>query len=168
MKKEIISKVMINDAIMGSGKTTLAIERMKKSKRSFLYVTPFLDEVERILENVPGTKEPVLTYYKSHTGKKEVSYKRDSLLRLANGKLNLATTHSLFSRLHRKDYEFFSEYDLILDEVITPVKVIDMKSDDIDIAFRDGLIVVNKDNGEVTYTGDNYNGRLYAELKMFC
>ena len=165
---DLMKEVKVIDAIMGSGKTTDEIERMKKSKRSFLYVTPFLEEVERILENVPDTYEPKSTHYKNYKGEIESTYKKDSLLRYANSKTNLVTTHSLFSRLHKKDYSFFNEYDLILDEVITPIKVIDMKSDDIDIAFRDGLIVVNDDNGEVSYTGENYNGKLYAELKMFC
>jgi len=54
--------------------------------------------------------------------------------------------------------------------VITPLKVIDMKPDDIKIAFKQGLIVENKQSktGEVTFTGDEYQGRYYAKLKQYC
>ena len=80
----------------------------------------------------------------------------------------MATTHSLFQKLHRNDYVHFNDYDLILDEVITPIEVIDMKPDDIKIAFNEGLLVVNKNTREVTYTGDDYNGRVFMKLKQFC
>ena len=163
-----MSEIVINDAIMGSGKTTRAIERMKKSKRNFLYVTPFLNEVKRVLEDVPGTYEPKVTSSKSIRGEVYVSYKRDNLLNMANKKLNIVTTHSLFSNLHRRDYEFFKDYDLILDEVIMPIKLIEMTPDDINIAFNEGLLVLNENSGEVSYTGDNYNGKFYAKLKSFC
>ncbi|MCR8667293.1 DEAD/DEAH box helicase family protein [Aestuariibaculum sp. M13] len=161
-------KIIINDAIMGSGKTTKAIEQMKNHSNAFLYVTPFLTEVDRVLENVPNTVEPKQNFYKSANGVTEKLYKRESLLNLASKKSNIVTTHSLFSKLKREDYKFFKCYDLILDEVIMPIKVIDMKSDDIDIAIQNGLLVVNEETSEVSYTGDDYNGRLFAELKGFC
>jgi len=164
-----MSNVQIIDAIMGSGKTYDAIERMKKKKGSFMYVTPFLDEVERIVKSVPGVSDPKVTYvYDQIEEEYTTIYKRANLLRMANGKINMATTHSLFQKLNRNDYTYFKDYDLILDEVLTPIQVIDMKPDDIKIAFNEGLLVENKDNGEVTYTGEDYNGRFYAKLKQYC
>ena len=161
--------VQIIDAIMGSGKTHNAIERMKKSTTKFLYVTPFLDEVERIVMEVPKVFDPKVTYkYDELNGEYTTIYKRANLLRMANDKLNMATTHSLFQKLNRNDYIYFKDYDLILDEVLTPIQVIDMKPDDIEIAFNEGLLVQNKATGEVTYTGDDYNGRFYAKLKQYC
>ena len=160
--------VKIVDAIMGSGKTHNAIEEMKSHKGKFLYVTPFLNEVERIKENVPGVVDPVVSTCLNPDGTKNTIYKRDDLLRKANQGLNMATTHSLFRKLKRGDYSHFSEYDLILDEVLTPIEVIDMKKDDIQIAFNEGLLVQNKSTGEVTYTGDQYDGRFYRNLKTLC
>ncbi len=161
--------VKIYDAIMGSGKTHDAIDRMKKHKGNFVYVTPFLDEVERIKSNVPKVFDPEVTYdYDPIEQEYTTVYKRDNLLRMANKKLNMATTHSLFQRLNRNDYSHFMDYDLILDEVITPIQVIGMKADDVQIAFNEGLIVENKLTGEITYTGDEYNGSFYAQLKRFC
>jgi hypothetical protein len=163
MKKEVI----VRDAIMGSGKTTKAIESMKKNKGNFLYVTPFLNEVERILVNVPNTHQPTVTNVKNQSGEWEVQYKRDNLLNMANKGKNIATTHSLFSKLQRNDYSFFKDYDLILDEVLTPIEIIKISADDIKIAFKQGLLVKNDKTGEVTYTGVDYKG-FYLALKPYC
>lgn len=163
-----ILKVKVIDAIMGSGKTHKAIEEMKTHKGKFLYVTPFLNEVERIKDNVSGVVDPVVSKVSNPDGTKRVIYKRDDLLRKANQGLNMATTHSLFRKLKRGDYSHFCEYDLILDEVLTPIEVIDMKKDDVQIAFNEGLLVENKSTGEVTYTGDKYEGRFYSKLKTLC
>ena len=130
-----MTKVKIIDAIMGSGKTYDAIERMKKHKGSFVYVTPFLDEVERIKTNIPSVVDPKVRSSVDQDNNKRTIYKRDDLLIKANQGLNLATTHSLFKGLKRSDYSHFSQYDLILDEVLTPIKVIDITPDDIKIAF---------------------------------
>lgn len=166
---DIKKTVTIYDQIMGSGKTHNAIEKMKKSKRNFLYVTPFLTEVDRILNEVPNTFDPKVSYtYDTSSGKSKAVYKRDNLLRMANNQLNLVTTHSLFSKLHKSDYEHFENHDLILDEVLTPIKVIGMKIDDINIALDQGLLVVNDKTNEVSFTGDEYQGKLYAELKKYC
>ena len=142
---------------------------MKKHKGNFMYVTPFLNEVERIIANVPRVKEPTVTNeYDYRLDEYITMYKRDNLLRMANRNYNMATTHSLFQKLHRSDYSHFESYDLILDEVITPIKVLGITSADIKIAINEGLIVVNEQTGEVTYTGDEYDGKFYAELKKYC
>lgn len=161
--------VRVLDAIMGSGKTYDAIERMKKHNGNFMYVTPFLKEVERIVESVPGVFDPKVTYdYNPIEDEYTTIYKRDNLLRMANKEINMATTHSLFQLLHRNDYSHFTNYDLILDEVLTPVKVLGITSADIQIAFNEGLLVENIENGQVTFTGDDYSGKFYMELKKYC
>lgn len=163
------NKVKVIDAIMGSGKTYDAIQKMKSHKGSFIYVTPFLNEVDRIISNVPNVKQPTITYdYIENDQEYDVVYKRDNLIRMAGNNENLATTHSLFKKLHRPDYTHFVDYDLILDEVIMPIEVINMVKDDIDLAFNQGLIVKNPKTNEVTYTGDEYKGKLYAHLKKLC
>lgn len=164
-----MKNVEVIDAIMGSGKTCDAIKRMKKSNGKFLYVTPFLNEVERVINNVPNCFQPkIRTDCNDSSGEKELIYKRDDLLLKAKGGVNLATTHALFSTLHRDNYKFFEEYDLILDEVLTPIKVLDMKSDDVKLALNQGLVISNHETGEVTYTGDDYHGNFYKQLKTYC
>ena len=49
------TKVNIIDSIMGSGKTSWAIqfmEGMHRSYQKFLYITPFKSEVERVIGSV--------------------------------------------------------------------------------------------------------------------
>ena len=107
-EKKQTKEVIIYDAIMGSGKTYDAIEQMKKHKGNFMYVTPFLNEVERIIANVPRVKEPTVTNeYDYRLDEYITMYKRDNLLRMANRNYNMATTHSLFQKLHRSDYSHF-------------------------------------------------------------
>lgn len=163
-----MKKVKIVDAIMGSGKTHDAIELMKCHKGKFVYVTPFLDEVDRIKQNVPGVVDPVVRTENLPDGINKVIYKRDDLLTKANQGLNMATTHSLFKSLKRSDYSHFTDHHLILDEVMMPIDVLDMTKDDIEIAFNEGLLVENKRTGEVSYTGDEYNGKFYKKLKSYC
>ena len=47
-------KVIVLDSIMGTGKTSYAIQLMKEAPdtQRFIYVTPFLDEVQRIKSEV--------------------------------------------------------------------------------------------------------------------
>jgi len=163
-----MTKVKIIDEIMGSGKTFRAIQSMKKHKGNFLYVTPFIDEVQRVKTAVKNAFEPIITSDYDDLGNKSINFKRDNLLNMANDNLNIITTHQLFKRLHRSDYVNFLNYDLILDEVLTPIEVIGMTKDDIEIAIRDGLLFVNQDSLQVTFTGDNYKGEFYARLKRFC
>jgi len=163
-----MKKIKIVDAIMGSGKTHDAIDRMKKHKGNFVYVTPFLDEVDRIIKEVPGVHDPKVTYEYDVVEEEYVTiYKRDNLLINANKGINMATTHSLFKKLSRSDYKHFVEYDLILDEVITPIQVLDLTPDDIHMAFNDGLLVENERTHEVTFTRDDYKGK-FNELKRYC
>ena len=70
-----MTKVKIIDDIMGNGKTYDAIERMKKHKGKFVYVTPFLKEVERVISQVPKTYEPkISSSFNAITGEKETNY----------------------------------------------------------------------------------------------
>ena len=45
-------KVKIIDAICGKGKTSWAIQYMNENvEKKFIYITPYIDEVERVVEN---------------------------------------------------------------------------------------------------------------------
>ena len=51
-------KINIIDAICGAGKTSAAINFINASPddQHFLYITPYLTEVERIIESCPNKK----------------------------------------------------------------------------------------------------------------
>ena len=163
-----MKKVKIIDEIMGSGKTFNAIQRMKNHNGCVLYVTPFIDEVQRVKSSVPNIYEPIITTESDDLGSMQTKFKRDNLLKMSSENLNIVTTHQLFKSLHRTDYVNFVDYDLILDEVLTPIEVIGMNKDDIDIAIRDGLLFVNQNTLQVTFIGDDYKGVFYSQLKKYC
>ena len=107
------TKIKVVSSIMGSGKSTWAINYMKENtKERFMYITPFLDEVERIKANVPNIKTPFVDFKKNEP---KLETFRDLLLK-GN---NIATTHSLMSKFDLDIQENIKvgEYTLILDEV---------------------------------------------------
>lgn len=116
-----ITVVKVCDAMCGSGKTSACINMMNEEKgRRFMFVTPFLEEVDRILAACPGFEQP------------EDQLSRRSKLRsvtelISEGK-NIATTHELFSRFSEKTMRMIREagYTLVLDEVIETLEVIDV------------------------------------------
>ena len=60
-----MKKIQICDSIMGSGKTSAAIRMMnEESDRRFIFVTPYLSEVERVKNacRVRGFMEPKVAF----------------------------------------------------------------------------------------------------------
>lgn len=47
---KIQSRIVVVDAICGKGKTQWALERIVKTGEKFIYVTPYLEEVDRVID----------------------------------------------------------------------------------------------------------------------
>ncbi len=64
------------DSIMGAGKTEWSIQHISESEEeNFLYITPFLDEVDRIISNTTRDfKQPI------NKGKGKLGAINDSLI----------------------------------------------------------------------------------------
>ncbi|GAA4803408.1 hypothetical protein [Litoribaculum gwangyangense] len=188
-----MSKIKVYDAIMGSGKTYDAIERMKsylKDDKSFIYITPFLSEIDRIMDSLPinsvyaplgpGEKgEGKYDYnidYCDESGNidlnSEGSYqylnKRAQFLKLCNKKRNIVSTHSLFMNLKKDDYSLFDDYILILDEVVNPLNVFNIGAKDIEILTNENLIIIDQETSEVKFIDDEYNDNAFKEVKRIC
>ena len=97
--------VNIVDAIMGVGKTTSAINYINKSNPDvkFLYITPYLTEIERIIKNCPlkNFKEP-----------KSYGTKLNGIKLLFKKGENIVSTHSLFSLFDEEIIDLATEIDL--------------------------------------------------------
>ena len=150
--------VIVKDRIMGSGKTYDAIEWMRLTNEKFVYITPFLSEVERVLENV-NAYEP--------TTRNEDGSKKSGLLNLMSKGLNVVSTHSCFKSLNNKDYDdTFNEYTLILDEVVEPLEILSISHSDIEILINSNRIKINDDTS-VEFVDEEYIGK-FSFLKDLC
>lgn len=146
-----MSKIEIIDAIMGSGKTSWAIQYINTvQNEKIIYCTPFLSEIERIREKCFNR------YFYEPVGKKI-----DSFNNLLQDGENIAVTHCTFSHATAETYEAIraNEYTLILDEVIDVITpYADATQDTIgekDIAhlLNDGYITIDDNTKNIAWTG---------------
>lgn len=123
--------VNIVDSIMGSGKTQAAINYINNSDdtKHFLYVTPYLREVERIIESCPN---------KNFRQPEKYGSKIDGIKYLLNKGNNIATTHTLFHLFDDEiiDLCYSQGYILIMDEVTDVI-------DTYYIGEKDRIILLN-------------------------
>jgi hypothetical protein len=158
--------VTVIDSIMGSGKTSFAIQTMKESptNQKFIYVTPFLDEVKRVKESLPerNFKEPET---KLGQGTKLTSLKK----LIANGE-NIATTHALFSKVDKELQELieWENYILIVDEVMEVVHQLQtLKKDDIPVLLKSELVEIEPITNRVVWKADPNLNTKYNEVKEY-
>lgn len=140
--------ITIEDRIMGSGKTTRAIDWMN-TNNNYMFITPFLSEVDRVVDKVNNVFEP--------NTKNDNGSKLDSLLKLAKRGSNIVSTHSCFQSLTKKDFHIFKDYTLILDEVVNPIEVLKISKDDIKMMLDTNKIQILEDK-TVIFLEKNYDG----------
>lgn len=144
-------KINIVDARMGKGKSSWAIQMMNdNADRNYVYITPFLSEVERIKTQCTSSK----FYEPLQRGKG----KRDSLHKLLATGRNIASTHALFRTSTEITRELVrnGEYVLILDEVMDVVEQLQLKVGDIKILLSQGLITIGE-NGIIVWNDENFD-----------
>lgn len=125
---------------MGSGKTSWSIQHINRNPlNNFLYITPFLNEVERIVDNTNRDfKQPI---YNGGT-------KLQNLNELLACQYDVASTHELFKKLTEESKEFIKNghYTLILDEVLNAIDPYDdIKKDDMKLLQDSGCITIDQD-----------------------
>lgn len=157
-----MAEITVVDSIMGSGKTQWAIQMMNEASplESFIFVTPFLDEVERIKANVKDRNFIEPTVFNGTT-------KLEDLKRLLANNRNIATTHELFSRADDEVIELLTDsgYTLILDEVMDIVEPVEMSKADIERLKTNGDIVIDEEKGSVKWTGEEKDMSRYKDIR---
>lgn len=142
---------------MGRGKSSAAIQYMNRHKdaKRFLYVTPYLNEVDRICEQCDFEQPDSDTYSKSASLK----------MMLREGR-SIAATHALFYLLDDEALEIISEkrYVLIVDESIDIVNKVPVTASDLEILL--GQMTSEDTSGRLTWTASDYSGKLeeYREI----
>lgn len=159
-RRDFLKKIKVVDAICGAGKSTAAINMINKSDDSkrYLYITPYLDEVERIKQSCPEKK-----FYDP----KEFGSKLTHIKKLISEGRNIVSTHSLFAKFDADTMElaYLNNYTLIMDEVADVVYPCDITMSDTKVLLEN--YVERNEDGSLTWTDPNYTGR-FDDYKRLC
>lgn len=160
--------IKVVDSIMGSGKSSAAINLMNKDKENnYIYITPYLSEVARV------KKESTRRFYepKVHSKDGQILFKQEAFHELLREKKNIVSTHSLFlmSNEETKELIYANDYILILDEVMDVVKQITLKEHDLESMLALDFIRIDPDTGLVTWNEDKkHKSTAYDYIKNLC
>lgn len=112
--------IYVCDAIMGSGKSSSVITYINEHpEKRFLYITPYVDEAERIVNHCKGVQ-----LYEAEAKPRFGNSKTLYTEYLVDQGLSVATTHAAFYRYRPTLLEKLKEkdYTLIIDENLSPLK----------------------------------------------
>lgn len=142
----------------GTGKTTLVIDYINQNpNKKYLFITPFLTEIERIKRRCPDLKfeEPPV-----------FGNKIQGLKYLLNKQKNIVSTHSLFRSFDQSvlDLTKFYDYTLIMDEVADIIEVLPATKSDINVILEKYAII--ESNNKIKWIDDTYSGKLDCYKEM--
>jgi len=131
---------------------------MNKGGDHYIYLTPYLDEVERIKQ---GCKDKHFMSPENKGGGK-----LENLHHLLAKKYNVSSTHALFSSYNEYTMDLIrnGDYVLILDEVFNVLEETNIKKSDIDVMFDSGLACMDDDGQHVKWVADDYDGTKFADI----
>ncbi|MCB5235890.1 hypothetical protein [Niallia circulans] len=160
--KQTETKINVIDSIMGSGKTSWAIQYMNEanSDKNFIFITPLLSEVQRVKESV--------TSRKFIAPENEGKGKFDNLKKLLINEHNIVSTHALFQKADDEIIELLriGNYTLILDEVMDVIDQYKMEKDDFKLLIDNNMVSVEKNTGLVCWNDESeYQETRYNEIK---
>ena len=130
--------ITVIDSPCGFGKTQYMINMINENPtKNYVYITPFLNEVERIKDNTKFLHDKITRFVEPVYTKKKKKY--DCLIDYIYDSKDIVSTHSLFSRCNKEIVDTIKQnkYTLILDEVMSVVKVLD-------ISYRDIKLILDK------------------------
>lgn len=142
------------DAGCGVGKTTAMINYINQDKdnNKFLYITPFLTEVERVKTACKDKnfQEPA-----------ELPTKTEDLLRLVEKEYNIVSTHALFKKLTDRvlDLTQFNNYTLIIDEAADVLEEIDITKNDLKTIITEYTTIDDNNTVHWNEWNNDYEGR---------
>lgn len=178
---KIQSRIVVIDAICGKGKTQWALERIVKTDEKFIYVTPYLEEVDRVItwckEHQVQINEPKYVQDKEkNKGKlkreKEIITKSEHFKKLLLSGKNIVTTHALLDRITLEMLDIIKEhnYTLYLDEVHEVIKSYSFSKEDLKLLMDAKCIEVDPTTKQVHWIDTSYldSKNVFIEFKNLC
>lgn len=154
--------IYVCDAIMGTGKSSAAIEYMNEHKTDkFIYITPYLDEAERIKNGCPE-----LHFVEPSNAFAEYNHRKSQhTAALIKRGLNITTTHQAFKNYNKQMLSDIRKhgYTLFIDESLDILKPCECNADDIRLVIDAGYIRKDE-NGNFVRTESEYTGSALAEI----
>ena len=156
--------VKIVDMVMGSGKSSAAINYMNSATdEKFLYITPLSSEVERVIKKCNNKR-----FYTPDEEK--FGTKLKSIKHLLSKGYNIASTHALFHYFDREVIDICrnQNYTLVMDEVTDVVEPYELTKADYD-TLMEKYLTVDTETGLLRWREDaaNYHGKFDQE-KTLC
>ena len=156
-------EVKIVDMIMGSGKTSSAINYINSmpDDERVMFITPYEQERDRILESCKQKKmrQP-----------KKMGTKLTGIKFLIEKGMNISSTHALFHRFDQEAIDMCrtKNYTLILDEVTNVIEKYNISKEDFETLKRD-YIDIDYDTGKISWRDDklDYTGK-FSDEKRLC
>ncbi|WP_045522754.1 hypothetical protein [Neobacillus niacini] len=155
------TKINIVDAICGAGKTSWAIQKIndvekiagfgQSSDKKYIYITPFLKEVERVIKNTRAN------FFQPDPSKGKGSKVEHFKMLVERGE-NIVTTHEIFKRLDVDTLDDIAGegYTLIMDEAAQVIEALhDVSEEDIDILLELKAIEIGE-LGKVIWLKEDY------------
>lgn len=159
-----MGKIFVCDAIMGTGKTQAAIRFINDNpEKKVIYVTPYLDEVDRLLRDCGEDRLCVPDSERKNGGSKV----RHTEKLIRQGK-SVATTHSAIKRYTKEMAEEIArqDYTLIVDEALDSIEPFSIKTADVELLLAAGFLGKRED-GSLYWTGKRYDGEKFsAEVQI--
>ena len=156
--------IQVCDAIMGTGKSSAAINYMNEHQdKKFIYITPYLDEAVRIKNGCPQ-----LHFVEPSDKLKRYHFKKcEHTAALIKQGRNITTTHQAFKRYTSEMLEDIRSngYSLLIDENIDILERYDIDTGDIQVLMDSGHL--RMDDSVFHPTDKVYAGSLFSELFRF-
>lgn len=154
--------VKVVDEMMGRGKTSAAINMINASddEQRFLFITPYLSEVKRVMHECPEKKFKQPQHLKGR--------KLEGIKELLNEGYNIISTHALFRRFDLEVIDLCraKNYTLIMDEVTDVVEQYEISEDDFRI-LAENFVDIDEDTGIMSWKGSrDYHGKFIEEKRL--
>ena len=157
--------ITILDSPCGRGKTSYMINMINENPTaSYIYITPFLNEVNRIIKETKYNNVATRFVQPTNLG----SGKMNSLVNLLDNSKDIVTTHALFTNCSKDIVGKIQSghYTLILDEVMDVVQIIPIKKEDLSLLISTKTATVDAESGLLTWEKDDYDGRFKDIMEM--
>ena len=153
--------VRVCDCIMGSGKSSAAITYLNEHPGDkFIYITPYLEEAERIKDGCPD-----MHFVEPSKNIAEYGFKKSThTAALIKEGRNISTTHQAFKGYTPEVLADIREqgYTLIIDENVDVLETFNFHPADLKLAVDAGYIAEH--NGVYSIAKEGYNGKALSDM----